>query len=272
MLAGFNSHRAPELWAPTNGLAEKNYTTKADVWSLGMIFMQLWFDISTRDLLENYLPLLGGNYDQFNQLMVKLLKDKSEQAHGDLRFGRICEIFQHMVAPEEFRATADHLLAQLHAASSAQFPGLKAKSNEDRQRLNGHIQTSSKFLRTAHASDMRVSVLRLSELKLYTSPTAAATAFSLEASLVLRVRLTCGGVQHFSEKRKSLTPSWFESFPFKGSKSESTLHVALVNEKVVLGEVAIDLARINHETKGLKWFSLKNAESDEICQILLQIE
>jgi hypothetical protein len=181
--------------------------------------------------------------------MVKLIKEKSELAdQGEVRFGGVCDIFRHMVAPEESRQNADKLLAQLYATSNSQFPGLKAKSNENRRRTNGHmqvwlrkilsyflslsfflfgferfeidylfihVQTSAKFSHAVVANEMKVSLLRITELKLHTSPSAAATAFSLEASNFYRVRLTCGAGVHVSEKKKSNAPSWFESFAFK---------------------------------------------------------
>jgi hypothetical protein len=61
ILVALNSDcvRAPELWFPSNGIVETKYTNKVDVYSMGLVFLQLWFDISNKTLVENYLAKIG---------------------------------------------------------------------------------------------------------------------------------------------------------------------------------------------------------------------
>jgi hypothetical protein len=35
------------------------YTNKVDVYSMGLVFLQLWFDISNNTLVDNYLAKIG---------------------------------------------------------------------------------------------------------------------------------------------------------------------------------------------------------------------
>jgi serine/threonine protein kinase len=52
---------APELWSPMYGIVDK-YTNKVDIWSLGIILLQLWFGLDSKSgiISDNLLrPLLG---------------------------------------------------------------------------------------------------------------------------------------------------------------------------------------------------------------------
>jgi hypothetical protein len=51
---------APELCFPSNGIVETLYTNKVDVYSMGLVFLQLWFDISNKTLVDSYLSKIGN--------------------------------------------------------------------------------------------------------------------------------------------------------------------------------------------------------------------
>jgi hypothetical protein len=38
---------------------ETNYDNKVDVYSMGLVFVQLWFDIPNKPLIENFLAKIG---------------------------------------------------------------------------------------------------------------------------------------------------------------------------------------------------------------------
>jgi serine/threonine protein kinase len=40
---------APELWSPFLGMAREKYTIKVDVWSLGIVLLQMWFGLDSND-------------------------------------------------------------------------------------------------------------------------------------------------------------------------------------------------------------------------------
>jgi hypothetical protein len=50
---------APELWFPKNGLIEENYNNLVDVWSLGLVSLQLWVGLTTTELVTKYLTFIG---------------------------------------------------------------------------------------------------------------------------------------------------------------------------------------------------------------------
>jgi serine/threonine protein kinase len=40
---------APELWSPFHGMARDKYSSKVDVWSLGIVLLQMWFGLPSDD-------------------------------------------------------------------------------------------------------------------------------------------------------------------------------------------------------------------------------
>lgn len=94
-------YMAPELWSPKFGKIVTKYTPKIDIWSCGLIFLQLWQD----GRIECVVECLAGTCEE--QSRVHVVKE-AMGAMVDSQAVR--ELLGEMLVAEEDRSTAASLL------------------------------------------------------------------------------------------------------------------------------------------------------------------
>jgi hypothetical protein len=92
---------APELWSPKFGKIVSKYTPKIDIWSCGLIFLQLWME----GRIQSVIQCLEPTHE--DQTLVHLVKETMEAMVEEQE---VRELLAVMLVVEETRPTASALL------------------------------------------------------------------------------------------------------------------------------------------------------------------
>jgi len=96
---------APELWSPIYGIVEK-YSNKVDIWSLGIVLLQMWFGIDSKndEIRMKILMPIGGQIQNVPKI-IDLVFSAWPNISDD-----IFELISKILVLENNRVTSDLLM------------------------------------------------------------------------------------------------------------------------------------------------------------------